>query len=834
MNITTHTPEKGTAFRSRCIGAFILFLLALSVPASAQPLAPIQLGSTSGYALLAGSLITNVPTSKVTGNVGLSPAAGSAITGFGLTEITGTIYTVDATGPVGSIMSPVLLTAAKGDLTVAYNEAAARTPVPTGTFLNPGSGDMGGLTLVPGLYKFTSNALITGTDLTLTGSATDVWIFQIAAALNMQNGRHIVLAGGARASNIFWQVGSSATIGTTCIFQGTILADQSITVGTGSTVNGRLLARNAAVTIASGTITVPAAATLFDDPASLIVKNAATAPTMDGKLDESDWNGAPALLFGKGSQLKKQAGDRTVTGEADIKSAFDVNAVTYHLPNRDSSWTRVKFLRKGSDLFIGLQSNDKSICKFDWESDGMFLKLKNSAGADVEYKLYWQNTAASKDSIKYEEGTPNTGSGAGFLPVGSSVNDTSNTDAGYTAEFKVKLGSLGYAAPLTAVQLAMTIFDPDGYQHPMNAYDSARGSYFKSWWGSEWGGTYRTLAFTKEYDNPDSVIAKLSSAVIVMDGKLTEADWATANTLVFGPDNAPTAGTEKTVTGSFDVKASFDVNGTIYRRPYKDTSFTKVKFLAQGDYLYLGIQSPDKSICKFDWEADGLFLKIKNSSGADVEYKLYWQNTGANKDTIRYEEGLSNSGSGAGFLLAGSTVNDTANTDNGYSAELRLKLTALGFAPSANKVNLSVAMTIFDPDGYQHPMNAFDSARGTYYKSWWGSEWGGVYKNIAFPKTTGIAGLNEVPNSFGLEQNFPNPFNPSTMIRYALPMNTHVSLTVFDAMGREAATLVNTVQQAGTYAVSFDAGAAHLSSGIYFYRLQAGSFLSTKKLLLLK
>lgn len=828
---TLHT---GTAFWSRITGAFILFLLALSVPASAQPLAPVELGSTSGYALLAGSLITNVPTSKVTGDVGLSPAAGSAITGFGLTEITGSIYTVDATGPGGSIMSPVLLTAAKGDLTIAYNEAAARTPVPTGPFLNPGSGDMGGLTLVPGLYKFTSNALITGSNLTLSGSATDVWIFQIAAALNMQNGLHIVLAGGARASNIFWQVGSSATIGTTCIFKGTILAAQSITVGTGSTVDGRLLAQNAAVTIASGIITVPVAATLFDDPATLIVKNAGTAPVLDGKLDESDWNGAPALLFCNGSQRKKLPGDRTVTGEADIKSAFVVNAVTYHLPNRDSSWTRVKFLRKGSDLFIGLQSNDRSICKFDWESDGMFLKIKNALGADVEYKLYWQNINASKDSIKYEEGTPNTGSGAGFLPAGSSVNDTSNIDAGYTAEFKLKLGSLGYAATLASVQLAMTIFDPDGYQHPMNAYDSVRGSYFKSWWGSEWGGTYRTLAFTKEYDNPDSIVAKLSAAVMVMDGELTEADWATANTLVFGPDNAPTAGTERTVTAGIDVKKSFIINAVQYSLPYRDTSYTKVKFLAKGNDLYIGIQSPDKSIGKFDWEADGLFMKIKNSAGDDKEFKLYWQNVGMNKDTIRFEEQVPNSGAGAGSLTAGSSVNDTTNVDNGYTAELKIMLSTLGFVPSASTVHLKVAMTIFDPDGYQHPMAAWDSARGSYFKSWWGSEWGGTYKTITLAKTTGVTKLGSMPSQFALQQNYPNPFNPSTTIEYSISIGAQVTLRVYSILGEEVATLVNGSQEAGTYAVAFSADALNLASGVYFYRLEAGTFTSMKKLVLMK
>ena len=255
----------------------------------------------------------------------------------------------------------------------------------------------------------------------------------------------------------------------------------------------------------------------------------------------------------------------------------------------------------------------------------------------------------------------------------------------------------------------MDIFDPDGLQfnaalpwpYGMMPFDSVRGSFYKSWWGSEWGGTYRMLEFGKEYDNPDTLSANIAVTTMTVDGKLTETDWTNASTLVFGPANAPKTGTEKTVTGSFDVKKNFTWNSLPYSLPYKDTSYTKVKFLAKGNDLYIGIQSPDKSICKFDWEGDGIFVKIKNSVGDDKEFKLYWQNTGLNKDTIRLETQVLNSGDGAGFLVAGSSVNDTTNVDNGYTAELRIKLNSLGFAPTVNKVDLKVAMTIFDPDGFQ-------------------------------------------------------------------------------------------------------------------------------------
>jgi hypothetical protein len=217
--------------------------------------ATINLRSTANYAILAGSLISNVPTSAVTGNIGLSPAAGSKITGFGGGEITGIVYTVDASGPAGSVPNAVGLTAAKGDLTTAYNDAAGRTS----TDIVLLAGNIGGLTLTPGLYKSNGSLQISSGDLTFDakGDATAVFIIQIASTLNTTSGRKVILQGGALASNIFWQVGTSATLGTTSVFKGTIMADQSISLNTGATIEGRLLARIAAVTINKSIVIKP-------------------------------------------------------------------------------------------------------------------------------------------------------------------------------------------------------------------------------------------------------------------------------------------------------------------------------------------------------------------------------------------------------------------------------------------------------------------------------------------------------------------------------------------------------------------------------------------------
>jgi len=248
--------DRLTRLASASLKLGLVTALAAYSVAVSQPQPPVTLGAADNFAILAGSLISSVPTSDITGDVGLSPASGSNITGLTAPEVTGTIYTVDAFGPAGSVADPILLTAAKGDLTIAYNDAAGRTPVPTGNFLNPGGGNIGGLTLVPGLYKFTSAALITGSDVTLTGSATDVWIFQIAQTLTVGDGIEVILSGGALASNIFWQVGTSATLGTTSIFNGTIMADQSIALLNLATVNGRTLARIGAVTLVANTVAI--------------------------------------------------------------------------------------------------------------------------------------------------------------------------------------------------------------------------------------------------------------------------------------------------------------------------------------------------------------------------------------------------------------------------------------------------------------------------------------------------------------------------------------------------------------------------------------------------
>lgn len=212
--------------------------------------APVDLGSAAHFTILAGATITTTGGGVINGDVGASPITGAAIH-LTQAQVNGTIYAVDAAGPAGAVIAPALLTTAKGDLTTAFNDARDRLPVDV---LNPGvAGNIGGLNLAPGIYKFDSTASIIGSDLTLTGGPNDVWIFQIGADLQVGGSVHVILAGGAQARNIFWQVTTSVTIGTFAVFKGTILADQAITMNTTSAMDGRALAFTAGVTF-NGTV----------------------------------------------------------------------------------------------------------------------------------------------------------------------------------------------------------------------------------------------------------------------------------------------------------------------------------------------------------------------------------------------------------------------------------------------------------------------------------------------------------------------------------------------------------------------------------------------------
>ena len=216
--------------------------------------APVDLRSAGTSAVLTKSGITNVFASTINGDVGASPITGAAILLTCGEVKTGKIYSVDEAGPLPCVVNDApFLTSAVLDMEAAYTDAAGRTS-PTATEL--GAGEIGGLTLAPGLYKWGTPVSI-ATDVTLAGGPNDVWIFQIAGTLTQASAKRVILTGGAKAKNVFWQVADVVAIGTTAHFEGVVLAKTMVAVNTGASVNGRLLAQTA-VTLQMNAVTHPA------------------------------------------------------------------------------------------------------------------------------------------------------------------------------------------------------------------------------------------------------------------------------------------------------------------------------------------------------------------------------------------------------------------------------------------------------------------------------------------------------------------------------------------------------------------------------------------------
>jgi len=252
-----------------------------------------NLGAARGFAVLAASTVTNAGVSAIAGDLGLSP--GISVTGFPPGMLAGTLHVTDPTAAQAQL-----------DLTAAYNDAAGRT---LGAVVL--AGNLGGMTLAPGLYKSMSSLEISSGDLTLDaqGDANAVYIFEMASTLVTTTGRKVILAGGAQAANIYWQVGSSATLGVSSVFKGNILALASITANNGASVEGRLLARTAAVTLDYNVVNLPSAVVSPVDT---------TAPVLSSA---TPWSGATGVAIGS----------TVVARFNEAMSASSINAFTFTL-----------------------------------------------------------------------------------------------------------------------------------------------------------------------------------------------------------------------------------------------------------------------------------------------------------------------------------------------------------------------------------------------------------------------------------------------------------------------------------------------------------------------
>ncbi len=546
------------------------------------------------------------------------------------------------------------------------------------------------------------------------------------------------------------------------------------------------------------------------DPPSLPVYSAYSPITVDGNLNEADWTGAPSLMF-------KLNGIPSGMSYAPTNSGIVVKG-----PYTDTSTCYVKFLHYNNKLYVALKSDDKQVGIFDWEGDGMFMKLKNELGQDCEFKLYVTNP----NYIFQAEGGGSTpaGSFGGVGLVDGTIMDSSDTDNGYTAEGYIDLSQL-FDTPPTSLQVMVNIFDPDDYTAGSPAGFGGYGNFEKQWWGSEWGGEFRTLELipgTSNYD-PPSLPVHATTGPIIIDGNLNEADWiADYPNLMFKLNGTP-SGMSYAPTNS----------GLIVKPPYTDVSTCYVRFLHDANKLYVSLQSDDKQIGIFDWEGDGMFMKLKNELGQDCEFKLYV----TNPNYIFQAEGGGSTpaGSFGGVGLVDGTIMDSSDTDNGYTAEGYIDLSQLFDTPPTS---LQVMVNIFDPDYYTAGSPRGFGGYGDFAKQWWGSEWGSAFRTLELMPLTSVQDQNiSIPERFNLSQNYPNPFNPSTKINFDLPVSAKVKIDVINIIGQKIKTLVDGNYVAGSHELSFDA--SDLSSGIYIYKINAvgqngNEFSSSKKMILLK
>jgi hypothetical protein len=244
---------------ARFFGAILAVALMVHATALSQS-TTVTLGTAGNFVILAQTEISTTGVTAITGDIGVSPAAASFITGFDLIAdatnvfstsslVTGKIYASNYAPP-----TPKNMTAAITDMQTAYTDAAGRN-LPDSIEL--GAGNITSKTITHGLYKWSTGVQISAAGVTISGSATDIWIFQIAGNLNVANGAIVTLSGGAKAANLFWQVAGQATLGTTAAMKGNILCQTQIAMSPGATLDGRALAQTA-VTLNANTINSPA------------------------------------------------------------------------------------------------------------------------------------------------------------------------------------------------------------------------------------------------------------------------------------------------------------------------------------------------------------------------------------------------------------------------------------------------------------------------------------------------------------------------------------------------------------------------------------------------
>lgn len=573
--------------------------------------------------------------------------------------------------------------------------------------------------------------------------------------------------------------------------------------------------------------------------------------TMDGVLNEPAWAQAEQvrLIYGQNAGLPTSG----------WRPEFQADAVT------DPTNATVKFLVQGNQLFLGFDIPDSSIGgTSDWARwDGILMSVKDMKNRDAVTKL----AGAAEYFLTYWlAGLPNTtpvvGAKPRFIGKYGNFNDTTRTpeqrdawdagivikgvsndagrDTGWVVEMKVDLTVLGYDVTRPqgdVVLLNFSIWDCDYLFEGVPGRISCTRTHWQSPWGNANANNVARIyarpdvtvnTTTLPFINPEVIVPNGASyASPNIDGKLYEEVWTKAASFrIAWGDSALRAsypGAGNGSSGQFQP----ELNGNP-RPPVLDASNATIKYFFKDKYLYLGADVKDQLVQGTEVydKVDGVGFIIAHRGERNEEDALVFKLLRANFNVLGQMSGYdylpvltdSNAAMLAGALKGNTTINNSSDIDSGYSIELRIDLTKLGYPADLGDRLLFMGVDLYDGDSFDDTLNNY----GT--RTWWFREHGGgpaaawMYMDANTPVGVEDNAASFAPQSFELYGNYPNPFNPVTNIRYAVPSAGEVTITVYNAMGEEVKVVKQTVSSSGSYDQMLKVDG--LSSGIYFYSIR--------------
>lgn len=590
----------------------------------------------------------------------------------------------------------------------------------------------------------------------------------------------------------------------------------------------------------------------LERPNLIWARTTTDAMTLDGKLDEAVWQKAESvrLQYIKSSELISGSGWRN---EGGVNPSDPTDAI-------------IKFLVSGNNLYMAVVAKDSSVGGGLFNQfDGFLMNLRDHSSADrpapnFEYFYGWVTEAwadsntgkvgAAPGFFGWASGDRTVWDGATFVDGVS--NDDATPDKGYTAELMFNLTPRGYdvtKAEGDLIEFNISIYDADWHwPHNNDKFSSNR-----TWWQGPWGNA-SAYDLVRIYARPDVTVNSGPVPVVgpeitipnginhpdpLIDGKLDEAVWANIPgfDIRYGDDalRADYPGIGPWRSGQFQP----EINSV--RAPVLDPGDATIKWFFKGDMLYLGVDVRDQAVWglnAFDqWDGIRFVINDRATLGGDNSLEARQLTMRVDSlgqlNVLDYLPMLIDSFKTTHAALAmkpGTTVNNPNDIDAGYSFELAIDLTKLGYPIGRGDGVLFISATLFDGDAFANPADNY----GT--RTWWMREGAGPAAPawaVMDPKLLVLGGTsvkqqatNSIPTKFAILGNYPNPFNPSSVIRYALPEDGQVTLRVYNIMGGMVAVVPMGAQKAGINEVVFNA--EKISSGIYFYNLQVVSGRNNK------